>query len=227
MELGAPFLEESDVVENIVKIAESHDIMSLRGTAFFVLGLISRSVHGLEILSEFGWDSNTTTMGASLGLCIPQNLGKFFSYQPWKHEKVSDIVMTVAQKTAVEAAKTDDDVVNRRILELIVDLGNTVLQKRAMSELMHIKAKKVPGLRHPALFKKIMTLLESHHFRLGVRHFVAELFDRSVLRRIVFEEDSSDEEINSDNDDDTGSEGRTERQRSVSDIPGSATEPGV
>merc|ERR1712230_301677 len=52
MDLGAPFLEECDVVENIVKIAESHEIMSLRGTAFFVLGLISRSVHGLEILSE-------------------------------------------------------------------------------------------------------------------------------------------------------------------------------
>jgi len=165
-------------------------------------------------------------MGASLGLCIPQNLGKLFSYQPWKHEKVSDIIMSDSQRAAVEAAKTDDDVINQRILELIVDLGNTVLQKRAMTELMHIKAKKVPGFRQPALFKKIMALLESHHFRLGVRHFVAELFDRSVLRRIVFGEDSSDEEMNSD-DDDTGSEGRTERQRSVSDISGPAPETGV
>ncbi|KAJ8123591.1 hypothetical protein ONZ43_g500 [Nemania bipapillata] len=52
MELGAPFLESTDVVERIVEIAESHLVMSLRGTAFFVLGLISRSVHGLEILSE-------------------------------------------------------------------------------------------------------------------------------------------------------------------------------
>lgn len=226
MELGAPFLEECDVVENIVRIAESHEIMSLRGTAFFVLGLISRSVHGLEILSEFGWDSNTTKMGVSLGLCIPQNLGKFFSFQPWKHEKVSDIVMTESQKAAAEAAKMDDDIVNQRILELIVDLGNTVLQKRAMTELMHIKAKKVPGFKQPALFKKIMTLLESHHFRLGVRHFVAELFDRSVLRRIVFGEENSDDEMNSDVDD-TGSEGRTERQRSISDLSGTAPESGV
>ena len=69
-----------------------------------------------------------------------------------------------------------------------------------------------------------MTLLESHHFRLGVRHFVAELFDRSVLRRIVFEEDISDEEMESD-DDDSASEGRTERQRSVSDA--SAMAPSV
>ncbi|CAL3965744.1 unnamed protein product [Diplocarpon coronariae] len=213
MELGAPFLEESDVVENIVKIAESHQIMSLRGTAFFVLGLISRSVHGLEILSEHGWDSNTTILGVSLGLCIPHDLSKLFSYQPWKHEKVMDIIMNEEDSAAIAEANQDEDIINQRILDLTVDLGNTVLQKKSMTELMHIKAKKVPGLRSPALFKKIMTLLESHHFRLGVRYFVAELFDRSVLRRIVFEEDISEEEPGSG--DDSGSEGRTERQRSI------------
>ena len=226
MELGAPFLEECDVVENIVKIAESHEIMSLRGTAFFVLGLISRSVHGLEILSEFGWDSHTTTMGASLGLCIPQNLGKLLSYQPWQHEKPSDIVMDDTQTAAAEAARSDHDPVNQRILELVNDLGNTVLQKRSMAELNQMKAKKVPGFRQPALFKKVMTLLESHHFRLGVRHFVAELFDRSVLRRIVFGEESSDEDMDSEVED-TGSGGRTERQRSISDISGTGPKVGV
>jgi hypothetical protein len=215
MELGAPFLEESDVVEHIVKIAESHEIMSLRGTAFFVLGLISRSIHGLEILSEYGWDSNTTIMGTSLGLCIPQDLSKLFSYQPWKHEKISDISMTEAQTTAISTAKTDDDVVNQRILELIVDLGNTVLTKRAVSELMHIKTKKVLGFRQPQLFKKIMTLLECHHFRLPIRRFVIDLFDKSVMRQIVLDEESSDEDIESG--DSSGSEGRTERQRSISD----------
>ncbi|KAE8447405.1 hypothetical protein EG329_010819 [Mollisiaceae sp. DMI_Dod_QoI] len=225
MELGAPFLEESDVIENIVKIAESHEIMSLRGTAFFVLGLISRSIHGLEILSEYKWDSTTTTMGVSLGLCVPQDLSKFFSYQPWRHEKIIDIVMTDEQRAAVAEARKDDDPINQRILELIVDLGNTVLQKKAMTELMHIKGNKAPGFKQAALFRKIMVLLESHHFRLGVRHFVAELFERSVLRRIVFEEESSDEDMASDNDD--GSEGRTERQRSVSDASDPKAQNGV
>ncbi|POS82592.1 HR1 repeat-containing protein [Erysiphe pulchra] len=190
MELGAPFLEKSDVVQNIIKIAESHEIMSLRGTAFFVLGLISRSIHGLEILSEHGWDSHTTFMGVSLGLCIPTNLSNFFSYEPWKHEKVSDIIMTESQSAAVAIAKYDDNENNKVILQLIVDLGNTVLQKRAMMELMQLKIKKSPGLRQPAIFKKVMVLLESHHYRLGVRHFVAELFDRSILKKIILEDES-------------------------------------
>ena len=215
MELGAPFLEESDVVEQIVKIAESHEIMSLRGTAFFVLGLISRSVHGLEILSEFGWDSNTTTMGTSLGLCIPKDLSKLFSFQPWQHEKAPEISMNEARRAELLAARTDDDEVNQRILELVIDLGNTVLYKRAMTGLMHIKTKKAAGFRSSALFKKIMTLLECHHFHLHVRQNVINLFDKAIMRQIVLDEESSDE--NMDSADESGSEGRTERQRSVSD----------
>lgn len=213
MELGAPFLEESDVVEQIVKIAENHEIMSLRGTAFFVLGLLSRSIHGLEILSEHGWDSNTTTMGESLGLCIPNKLGKFFSYTPWKHEKAPEIALDDCQKAAVAAATKDNDIINQRILELIIDLGNTVLTKRAISELTHIKQKRVPGFKQPRLFRKIMTILECHNFRLPIRRFVIDLFDKNVMRQIVLDEESSEENLDSDDD---GSQGGTERQRSIS-----------
>lgn len=236
MELGGPFIAESDVVQNIIKIAESHEIMSLRGTAFFVLGLISRSLHGLEILTEHGWDSNTTTMGVSLGLCIPQDLTKFFSYKPWKHEQVSEIGVTEEQKAAVAAARIDDDPVNQRILQLVMDLGNTILKNRAMGELVHIKAKKPPGFRQTTLFKKILLLLECHQFRLGMRRFAIDLFDRSVMRRIVLDEESSEEESeeeseeneeNQENEDseedDSESEVRTARQRSVSNPSGPTT----
>jgi len=212
MELGGPFLEESDVVEHIVKIAENHQVMSMRGTAFFVLGLISRSIHGLEILSELGWDSNTTSMGESRGLCIPSNLRKLFSYAPWQHQTAADILLDDAQAASIENAKHDGNPINQRILQLVVDLGNTVLTKRAITELTHIKQQKVPGFRQPQLFKKVMAILECHHFRLPIRRFVIDLFDRSVMRQIVLDEDSSEEDLQSSD----GSEAPTERQRSIS-----------
>ncbi|KFY58839.1 hypothetical protein V496_05935 [Pseudogymnoascus sp. VKM F-4515 (FW-2607)] len=215
MELGAPFLEESDVVENIVKMAENHQIMSMRGTAFFVLGLISRSVYGLEILSELGWDSNTTSMGESLGLCIPSNLRKLFSFTPWEHMKPSDITLGDSQMVLGDESRKETDPINKRILQLIVDLGNTVLTKKAINELMHIKQRKAPGFKQPELFRKIMTILECHHFRLPIRRFVVDLFDRSVMRRIVLDEESSDDE-EEDMDSSDGSEAGTERQRSIS-----------
>lgn len=79
MELGAPFLDTSDVVKWIVQIAEESQVMSLRGTAVFVLGLISRSLHGQEILLQYGWDGAVNERGEALGYCLPVQLGKLFS----------------------------------------------------------------------------------------------------------------------------------------------------
>jgi len=79
MELGASFLEETEIVGSIVRIAEGAEVMSLRGTAFFVLGLISRSKHGNEMLLELGWQSAVDEHGRSLGLCLPEQLGKLCS----------------------------------------------------------------------------------------------------------------------------------------------------
>jgi rapamycin-insensitive companion of mTOR len=215
MELGAPFLESTDVVERIVEIAETHEVMSLRGTAFFVLGLISRSVHGLEILSEHGWLSNTTLLGKSFGLCIPTDLSKFLSYQPWKHEiplsiRLPDTQTTVYEPTSVVVDETDE--INKRILQLIgIELGDMVLYKKARVELHQLRQQKVPGFRQPAMFRRVLAILENRHYKLADRHLIIELFDKSVLRHIIYGEDSSDEADNS------SDEQRTERQRSISE----------
>ena len=79
MEFGASFLEETDAVALIVEIAEHSGVTTMRGTAFFVLGLISRSIHGMEILLEHGWDTQTDSVGRSLGYCLPVRLGNLFS----------------------------------------------------------------------------------------------------------------------------------------------------
>ncbi|PNY26736.1 Protein ste16 [Tolypocladium capitatum] len=238
MELGAPFLEASDVVNRIIDIAQSHEVMSLRGTAFFVLGLISRSTHGLEILSEHGWDANTTSMGASLGFCIPNDLCRLFSLTPWKHVNVASINLLNTQRTIQDQpparparppleqsempALLSDADVNERILELIVDLGNMVLYKKAVTELQKLRQRKPNAFRSTDFFKKVMGLMEWNHYRLGVRRLVIDLFEKNVMRQIVFGEDESDsgEEAGPAGDDGgDGSSGddRTERQRSVSE----------
>ncbi|GAB0131818.1 hypothetical protein EsDP_00000276 [Epichloe bromicola] len=240
MELGAPFLEATDIVGKIVRIAESHDVMSLRGTAFFVLGLISRSTHGLEILSEHGWDANTTSMGTSLGLCIPNDLTKLFSVAPWKHVNVASITIPHTQRTIQEqppvrrarpplesyevSPTLNEDEVNEHILQLIVDLGNMVLYKKTLTELQKIKQRKPAAFRSTDFFKKVMGLMEWNHYRLGVRRLVIDLFEKNVMRQIVFgDDDSESSEANSagtgDDDGGEGSSGddRTERQRSISE----------
>lgn len=92
-----------------------------------------------------------------------------------------------------ESAGAEDDPLLARILKLVSDLGNTVLTKRAAGDLFSSKTKSPEVFTSVALFRKVMLILEKHNFRLPVRRFVIDLFDKSVMRRIVLDEDSGDE----------------------------------
>lgn len=186
MELGAPFLERTEVVGHIVQIAEESQVMTLRGTAFFVLGLISRSLHGQEILAEHGWDGTVNVMGESLGYVLPLDFNRLFSIRPSS--------VTESLKQSRPGPIKDDDVINQQILDSITKLGNTVLTNKALTELNSFKTKKAPGFQKPELFRKVMVLLSSHAYRIPQYRFVIDLFDKSVLRRIVLEEDGDDDD---------------------------------
>lgn len=195
MELGAPFLERTNIIKYIVQIAESSQVMTLRGTAFFVLGLVSRSLHGQEILAEYGWDGTLNVMGQSLGYVLPLEFNKLFSLQPFLAAARNHRTSVISSRPG---AITDSDATNAGILHSITKLGNTVLTNKALAELNSFKHKKPPGFQSPALFRKVMTLLASHGYGIPQWRFVIDLFDKEVLRKIVLEEeDESDESLGS------------------------------
>ena len=78
MELGATLLEQSKVIDSIVDIAEKSAVVSMKATAFFVLGLISRSLHGMELLVERGWNAAVDEFGCSRGCILPTSLESLF-----------------------------------------------------------------------------------------------------------------------------------------------------
>lgn len=56
--------------------------------------------------------------------------------------------------------------------------------------LCSLKTKHPECFRQVALFRKTLMILESHHYRLPARRFALDLFDKSVMRRVVLEEDT-------------------------------------
>ena len=192
MELGASFLEATDVVGWVVKIATSSEVMTMRGTAFFVLGLISRSLHGMEILREHGWAAATDHLGRSFGHCLPPCLQDLFSMEYPIVSRRPDRMPSPSRRK--QMIILDGDPVQARILSLAGDLGNTVLTKRAASDLFAIKTKAPELFTSVKLFRKIMLILEKHNFRLQVRRFLIDLFDKTILRRIVLDEEDDGHE---------------------------------
>ncbi|KAH3668511.1 hypothetical protein OGAPHI_002265 [Ogataea philodendri] len=73
---GISLLEISGVVEDIATICKQSQNASIKGTCFFVLGLISRTELGSEMLDDVGWYSNTGRTGDQ-GVCLPKHLTDF------------------------------------------------------------------------------------------------------------------------------------------------------
>ena len=147
MELGSPFLDQSNVITKIIQIAERSEVMTLRGTAFFVLGLVSRSLHGQEILAEHRWDGTVNMVGESLGYCLPLDFNKLFSIQSWASVTEEDPLMLQNRK----APTTDPDPINNEILKLVIKLGNTVLSNKAAAELNRQVAISIKDTGHDIL----------------------------------------------------------------------------
>lgn len=62
---------------------------------------------------------------------------------------------------------------------------------------LRIKARKAPGFSKPAIFHKVMQILEAHHFRLPACRFMLDLFEKRVLEQIVLEEEDGEEDESS------------------------------
>lgn len=61
------------------------------------------------------------------------------------------------------------------------------------SQSSSIKAKRPEKFTQIALFRKVLYIIESHTYRLPVRRFVIDLFDKNVMRHFVLEDEVDDD----------------------------------
>ncbi|KAI3485297.1 hypothetical protein L1887_51410 [Cichorium endivia] len=176
-ELGLPFLEAEDVVSQIVEIAETSAVLSVRGTCFFVLGLISSTNAGAEVLQDYGWQSVCTPLGAPMGLCIPDNVDRLVSLAPWRVEQVADLAYLDFDEPQT--------VVENKIITSIANLGNSILAANASRSLSRLKAKHARAFQDMAVLARAVELMDHFHFRVAVRRYVWELFDVSLDEQVV------------------------------------------
>ncbi|KAL8728336.1 MAG: hypothetical protein Q9166_005479 [cf. Caloplaca sp. 2 TL-2023] len=193
MELGASFLDDSDVVKWIVQIAEHSEVATLRGTAFFVLGLISRSLHGMEIITEHGWVTATDYYGRSIGYCLPPRLDVFFSINIKPKAAHNEGFRSIARDTLPRPV-AGEETIHARILNLVADTGNTVLTKKAAGDLNALKTRHPEAFTSVDLYRKVRDMLGRYNFHLPVRRYVLDQFNRSVIREVVLEEEDSESE---------------------------------
>ncbi len=186
-ELGLPFLEAEVVVSQIVEIAETSQVLSVRGTCFFVLGLISSTNSGAEALQDYGWQSVCTPLGAPMGLCIPDDINRLVSLPRWDVNKVPDL-------SYLELAEPETLVVNK-IITSIANLGNSILATNASRSLSKLKAKHKSAFKDMSVLARALELMDHFYFRVSVRRYVWELFDVSLDEDVIQDIQSSRQKL--------------------------------
>ncbi|KAG4089215.1 hypothetical protein H8356DRAFT_1280404 [Neocallimastix lanati (nom. inval.)] len=87
---GITFLLEEDIIKNIIEIAEKSKVLTLKGTSFYIIGMISKTSTGAEKLEEYGWKSPYLPFGNLNGICVPNHSSQFLNILPWKYKRMFD-----------------------------------------------------------------------------------------------------------------------------------------
>ncbi|KAJ6537472.1 Rapamycin-insensitive companion of mTOR, N-term-domain-containing protein [Mycena sp. CBHHK59/15] len=166
---GLPFLEEEEIIPTVLDIAQNSPIPSVRGTCFFVLGLISSTSQGAEILDDYRWEATLSPLGMPTGLCIPVELDMFLSIPPWT-QHMSD---KTESRLIPPTSQTELDVITA-----IHNLANTVIANAASRSLARMKSR--PEFRaifsSPTMFFRALHTVSTQRYRLPVRRYIMDLF---------------------------------------------------
>ncbi|KAL1745112.1 Rapamycin-insensitive companion of mTOR, N-term-domain-containing protein [Schizophyllum fasciatum] len=175
---GLPFLEEEDIIPAVLDIAEQSPISSVRGTCFFVLGLISSTSQGAEILADYEWEATLSPLGLPTGLCMPQHVERFVTLPPWENYQPSDDTLRILPPKEPKELE---------VLTAIQNLANTVIANTASRSLAKMKSRPEyhDVFSSPTMFYRALHTISAQHYRLPVRRYIIDLFNLELNAKTV------------------------------------------
>ncbi|KZT18431.1 hypothetical protein NEOLEDRAFT_1125374 [Neolentinus lepideus HHB14362 ss-1] len=170
---GLPFLEEEEIIPTILEIAEKSPVLSVRGqvtlTCFFVLGLLSVTPQGAEILDDYHWESTLSPAGYPTGLSTPMDLEKFIFVPTWETPMCStgnQLIPPISQNEI-------------EVMTAIHNLANTVIANQASRTLARLKTRSEYKdiFSSSSMFYRALHTISTYRYRLPVRRYILDLFE--------------------------------------------------
>uniref|UniRef100_A0AAV1V3E5 Uncharacterized protein n=1 Tax=Peronospora matthiolae TaxID=2874970 RepID=A0AAV1V3E5_9STRA len=171
-----------DFVEMIVKLATDSPLVSIRGTCFFVLGLLARSTAGRRHLARLGWDAPRDASRTSIA--VPQNCTSLFLWPPPGSSTSCPLTQTPSSSPLQRLLARRRDKMPKEwheVLRFVADLSNHITQKEAHASLNKLRSSKSELFEEPVLLMYVHALLEKYSYRLALRQFLLNAFDRATL----------------------------------------------
>jgi hypothetical protein len=197
---GFALLEEGDIVRYISDQANNCSTLSMRGTCFYILGLLSRTTRAREVLAKMNWDFSPNPQA---GIVIPTNVAHFLKVAStsfsgaWASDKNNHIGLSKVPgkgkakddggmdegtgnnpgnaSVNVLESKGEKDNVGNLILGHISNLCNHVTQKGSLQSLRTLRGQYKDVFTSTHLLFETMKMLASYTYRLPALRFI--LFD--------------------------------------------------
>ncbi|KAL2709501.1 Target of rapamycin complex 2 subunit TSC11 [Kluyveromyces marxianus] len=77
---GINLLDKYSFVSDIVELASESQYTCIKSTSFYVLGLVSYTMDGREMIEEIGWESIMDTRQQPIGVCVPKDARKLLHW---------------------------------------------------------------------------------------------------------------------------------------------------
>ena len=184
----------SDIIYNFQKCP----IWQIRGICFYVLGMVSTTIEGMEILDEFNWISCIDQYGNSKKLAYPrfQKLVDVFNVEminPYRDTRYYHIfnsipmeITTENDEVSVVVVGSNEELIDdltislrQKIIVLITKLQAVLskIENKAIRELNKIKVRYFEIFENDVeLFLEVMKLIDKGNFSLYQRSFIFNLF---------------------------------------------------
>mmetsp|Transcript_19878 Transcript_19878/g.29740 ORF Transcript_19878/g.29740 Transcript_19878/m.29740 type:complete len:332 (+) Transcript_19878:3448-4443(+) len=184
---------DSKIVKYISDMALTCPTLSLKGTCFYIMGLLSRNELGRESLRKLGW---RTSPNVDVGIVIPKDTTKFFtvdynSYKgSWPHDPENTFGLEhVPLKNASlpqTTLKKDYSNADSVILGHLSNLCNSVTIKPSLNELRRLR--KEPRARRffksTEMLYKVFKMVSTYDFQLDARRCIFnDLFNISNVKK--------------------------------------------
>jgi len=166
---GLQLLEKYDIIPKIVNLVEKAESLSVRGTCFYVLGLMTTTEKGQLMLEELGWQkANQRCVAVPVKFCSSGLLK--ITEQRYKGSWPENS----PGKMLIDFPPGDP---KNEILEWIGHLGNSVhvVVKRAVANLKKAKKEQPQYFHDHSLRSNVLKMLENYTFRPVERSFIYDL----------------------------------------------------
>eukprot|EP01117_Protostelium_nocturnum_P011476 TRINITY_DN4163_c0_g1_i2.p1 TRINITY_DN4163_c0_g1~~TRINITY_DN4163_c0_g1_i2.p1 ORF type:complete len:1169 (+),score=280.38 TRINITY_DN4163_c0_g1_i2:189-3695(+) len=171
---GFQFLSQYKTIQEIVNLTETDPCLSIRGTCFYVLGMMSQIHEARQILDSLSWES---PMGSKSFITLPKDSksNTFLKMPEYKFE--GSFPMSGQLKYLDEM-----DEISKEILTNVAHLSNTISAESALKSLRRLKALHSEFFSSAVVMLQVYRLLSTYKYKLMVRRFIHELFEGVIWK---------------------------------------------